>query len=261
MSSFQFRKFKDAERILGEIFEHRQSVICVHYSCESFYDRPCGTSPRVTSIAVRLLGTGQTRSFSIHQQAELSRLKLEDIPNQYDCLENRMLTQFYEFVAQHHTHKWMHWNMRDGNYGFEALAHRFRVLGGAPVDIQDAQKIDLARIMRDFLGPEYVPHPRLAKLLELNNMTPQNFMSGAQEAEAFTSREYVRLHQSTLSKVDAIANIVEEAVADRLACDNSYFARRGLTFSSTAEILKNHPIYGFLAILATVIAIYGFFYG
>ena len=42
----------------------------IHYSCESFYDRPEGQSPRITSIAVRRLDTGQTLSFSIYQVAE-----------------------------------------------------------------------------------------------------------------------------------------------------------------------------------------------
>jgi len=43
----------------------RRAAWVIHYSCESFYDRPNGASPRITSIAVRKLDSGQTLSFSI----------------------------------------------------------------------------------------------------------------------------------------------------------------------------------------------------
>ena len=259
MSNFQFQRYKEGTITLKDILQHKQAVICVHYSCESFYERPSGLSPRVTVIALRFLGTGQTKSFSIHQQAELSDSGIDDISDQYDHLEKKMLKRFYDFVKQYSTYKWMHWNMRDGNYGFEALTHRYSVLGGTPEDIQDAQKIDLARVMHQFLGPQYVPHPRMAKLLERNNMTPRNFISGAEEAEAFADREYVKLHQSTLSKVDAIADIAEAAVANRLLCDNNYFTRRGLTISTAGDILKDHPAIALLPILAALIAVWNFF--
>ena len=90
-------------------------------------------------------------------------------------------------------------------------------------------------------------------------MTPRNFISGAEEAEAFADREYVKLHQSTLSKVDAIADIAEAAVANRLLCDNNYFTRRGLTISTAADILKDHPAIALLPILAALIAVWNFF--
>lgn len=261
MSNFQFQRYNEARKILKDVFEHKHTVICIHYSCESFYDRPGGTSPRVTSIAVRFLGTGQTKSFSIHQQAELSKTEQDDIPKRYDCLEKKMLDEFYSFVTQYNTHKWVHWNMRDGNYGFEAIAHRYSVLGGTPKAIHDTQKIDLARVMHQFLGPKYVPHPRMAKLLARNNMTPRNFLSGAEEAEAFINCEYVKLHQSTLCKVDAISDIAEAAISDRLLVDNSYLARRGLTLSTIGGILKDHPLVVLLMILAALIAVGDHLYG
>jgi hypothetical protein len=35
--------------------------------------------------------------------------------------------------------KYVHWNMRDVNYGFQAIEHRFRVLGGEPYIVEDAR--------------------------------------------------------------------------------------------------------------------------
>ena len=65
-ASERLRRLRKARKQLTEINEKRGNVVVIHYSCESFYDRSDGTSPRITSIAVRNLATGQTESFSIH---------------------------------------------------------------------------------------------------------------------------------------------------------------------------------------------------
>ncbi len=61
----------------------------INYSCESFYDRSEGQTPRVTSIAVRNYASGQTESFSIHKVAELNRVEFAEIDKNYDVLEKR----------------------------------------------------------------------------------------------------------------------------------------------------------------------------
>ena len=251
----QYARFKESTSTLRKLFERRHDVLFIHYSCESFYDRPAGTSPRITSLAVRFLGSGQTISFSIHQQAELDGVATEVIYEQYDQLEKKMLDAFYGFVERYSGCQWVHWNMRDANYGFEAISHRYRVLGGKPTEIQDSNKIDLARALHDVLGPKYIEHPRLYRLLERNEMVPRNLLSGEEEATAFENSEYVRLHQSTLSKVDALMNVAEAALTDRLQCNNGYFKRRGMTLSTVVLIVKDHPIFAVVSIVAVIVGL------
>lgn len=43
--------------------------------------------------------------------------------------------------------------------------------------------------------------------MEKNHITKLDFLTGAEEASAFEAKEYVKLHQSTLRKVDVIAII------------------------------------------------------
>lgn len=256
MPRHQFTAFRAAGQIINDLISDQNNVVVIHYSCESFYDRPDGSSPRITSIAVRHFGSGQTESFSIHQEAELQGIRPESIEAYYNELELSMLNRFEAFVRQNASKKWVHWNMRDGNYGFQAIAHRHRVLGGNPALIQDSHKIDLARILHDFLGPKYQPHPRLENLLKAGDMVPRNFLNGSQEAEAFEDGEFVKLHQSTLCKVDAFANIIESADANRLSTVNGYWERRGLTYSTALELVKDHPIVvtiGCLASIATTV--------
>jgi hypothetical protein len=140
----RFQKRKEAKKLLAECLRNPETVIVVHYSCESFYDRPDGSSPRITSIAVRKLDSGLTTSFSIHQMAERKHLSREKLEEQYDELEKQMLKEFYEYVKQHQTHKWVHWNMRDANYGFPAIEHRYRVLGGTSVQLHESKLFDLS---------------------------------------------------------------------------------------------------------------------
>ncbi|MEW9677910.1 hypothetical protein ABRT01_17430 [Lentibacillus sp. L22] len=109
--------------------------------------------------------------------------------------------------------------MRDINFGFEAINHRYSVLGGTPSIIHDNNKYDLARKMVDIYGTYSKEHPRFEKLIEKNNITKKDFLSGATEAEAFENKEFVKLHQSTLRKVDILHIIVERIIEDNLETD------------------------------------------
>ena len=103
----------------------------IHYSCESFHIIADSRTPRITSIAVRYYNTGQTTSFSIHKDAEKQGM-LETIDQHFDELEKMMLYDFYEFVPLYIEPKRIHWNMWDINYGFQAIEHRYSVLGEIP---------------------------------------------------------------------------------------------------------------------------------
>jgi len=50
-------------KVLDKLFEDAANVWVIHYSCESFYNRTEGRSPRITSIALRKLDTAQSISF------------------------------------------------------------------------------------------------------------------------------------------------------------------------------------------------------
>ena len=217
--STKLRRRCEAKEQLSELEAKRSHVIAIHYSCESFCVRPDGTSPRITSIAARNLATAQTTSFSIHQFAERDKISIEDINEHYDELEKRMLEEFYDYAKRCGNHIWLHWNMRDINYGFQALEHRLKTLGGKPLEIPESHRRDLARLLQDLYGSSYVRHPRLEGLVEKNDITHPHFLSGQAEAEAFKERDYVKLHQSTLRKVHVISDIIDLTSAGRLKTD------------------------------------------
>ncbi len=59
----RYKRHKQAKKILKEIEKSSRDYLVIHYSCESFYDIQDGRTPRITSIAVRELDSGQTHSF------------------------------------------------------------------------------------------------------------------------------------------------------------------------------------------------------
>ena len=222
------KRQKASRKIIDRLFEDAANVWVTHYSCESFYDRTDGRSPRITSIAVRKLDSGQTVSFSIHQVAELDGIDLADITAHYDALEKKMLDAFFAHIGGHRGMKFLHWNMRDINYGFAAIEHRYRVLGGIPTFIiPDDNKFDLARLLIDIYGVGYTGHPRLTTLLNKNKIQPRDFQNGASEAEAFEQGNFVGLHQSTLRKVDMIANLAGRARDRSLKTNTTWWEMHG----------------------------------
>lgn len=249
------RRQREGWTVVDSLRAEAANCWIIHYSCESFYDRPDGRSPRITSIAVRKFDTGQTLSFSIHQIAEERQIPFAGIEQHYDALEREMLTRFYSHVGGHRGMRYVHWNMRDINYGFAAIEHRFRVLSGEPVIIEDDKKIDLSRVLIDIYGVGYAGHPRLTSLLTINHITPRDFMTGQQEADAFEQRNYVGLHQSTLRKVDVIANILSRVQDRALRTNTTWWEMHGGRMRGAWNWIAENKTIALLASMASIIAL------
>lgn len=245
------RRKKELERI-DRIMEHPEDTLIIHYSCESFYDREDGKTPRVTSIAVRNLESGQTESFSIHKIAEQQKIPFETIHEHYDQLEKEMLEEYFKFLNENQGKTWVHWNMRDINYGFSALEHRFKALGGSPFMLTEGKKFDLSRAMVSLYGISYIGHPRLTKLIEKNNITSKDFLTGKEEADSFENKEYVKLHQSTLRKADILANIFERVADGTIKTNSKWYEIYGVHPNVLIELIKQHWIFTFLGLIALV---------
>jgi len=260
----KWKRKKAALKQIDEIESKRDNVLIIHYSCESFYDIKDGRTPRVTSIAVRNFSTGQTSSFSIHKSAEQMGASLEEIDARYDEFEKHMLDEYFDFIKSRHGYTFIHWNMRDINYGFQAIEHRYSVLGGDPFIIDDARKFDLARALVAIYGINYIGHKpsgRLHNLVEHNRMTMKDTLTGAEEAAAFENIEFVKLHQSTLRKADIMANILERVVDGSLKTNASWWDLHGAHPSILVEVATKHWGWVLFTVLATIVGVVGAFAG
>lgn len=249
----RIKTHKKAKEIINNFYDHDSHCLIIHYSCESFYDIKDGKTPRITSIAVRYLSTAQTKSFSIHKVAELKKIETGDIHSNYDALEKEMLKDFYEFVKEHKDFRWIHWNMRDINYGFEALKYRAAILGTKSVDIQDENKYDLARLLIDKYGKGYSGHPRLQSILSLNKISSKHWLNGDEEAKAFDNKEFVKLHQSTLAKVDVLDNILKLTAQEDLKTLSKLRDIYGISPQGLFELAKDNWFYSLILIILTTL--------
>lgn len=208
---------RSAQRKLLHLYSRIDQVIVIHYSCESFNDSEGGQTPRVSSIACRKLDSGQTKSFSIHLASELPEFFGVNVWDEYDSMEKKLLGDFFSFVREHNAYAyWVHWNMRDIKFGYPLIEHRYKVLGGEPIKISDEKKFDLSRLLVTRYGKRYIGHPRLESIINLNDVTKIDFLSGEEEAAAFKRGEFLVMHQSTLRKVEALSSLLEAAVFRKL---------------------------------------------
>ncbi|TDV60277.1 hypothetical protein [Pseudomonas sp. LP_7_YM] len=253
---------KESRELINALFQDSTRVYVIHYSCESFYEGSTGASKRVTSIAVRNLKTGQTSSWSLHKSAELDG-QLESMHENLDRYEKSMLDGYFTFLEQHSGCRFIHWNMRDEHFGFYALEHRYRVLKGVPYELQDDKKVDLARVLVDLFGKKYAPHEdskgrsgRIMSLAELNKVTDKDALSGKEEAAAFVTGDFLKMHRSTLRKLDMFANFFERTHKGDLVTKASWLDRVGVHPVAVIEWLKSHPVVsGFILIGAILGAI------
>lgn len=253
---------KRALEVIDRIVDHPEDALVIHYSCESFYDRDDGRTPRVTSIAVRNLDSGQTESFSIHKIAEQRGIDFKEIHNHYDDLEKEMLEEYFQCVTENQGKSWVHWNMRDINYGFIALEHRLKALNGTPFVLSESKKFDLARAMVSLFGVGYIDHPRLVKIIEKNKITDKDMLTGEEEAAAFENKEYVKLHQSTLRKADILANLFERAADGTVKTNSKWYEIYGIHPKVLVELVREHWMFGvvgFVALVGSLLRIFGVF--
>lgn len=260
----RIEKRRQARAKLDEMMRNPNFVNVIHYSSQTIHEDLVGSPRRITSIAVLNLGSGQIRSFSIHLLAERRRedgsiRSLDDIQAQYDQLERQMLTEYYEFVKTHVGYTWLHWNMRDTGFGFPALDHRFQSLvkQAEPVQIPDAQKVNLPDILRAVYGRGFAADPQMQDLMTLNGMTYPDFLTGRQEAEAFSERRYVAMHASTMRKVQMFRNFTYLAWEGRLRTRGGRWQRALETPVGVIENVTDHWMFKLLGAISIIITLLG----
>ena len=171
-----------------------------------------------------------------------------------------MLSDFFEFLKYRQPFYFVHWNMRDGNYGFSAIEHRYQVLGGDPYQVPDDKKFDLARGLVSLFGRQYVGHGnsgRFHELLRLNKMTNKGALTGKEEADAFDSGEYIKLHQSTLRKVDCLSNIFERIDDGSIVTNATWQDKYGMHPKILVEYVKDHWVWSVVVMIAIISGLVG----
>lgn len=243
---------KKGKNTLKEIECNLNNHLIIHYSCELFTSEG-GKSPRITCIAIYSFESKQIKMFSLSLSAEELHISVEDIPNNYDKVEKHMLKDYFSFVSTHRNYNWIHWNMRSPNYGFFALEHRYKVLGGKPIILQDSKKIDLASLLIDIYGDNYIEHPKMISLIKLNKISEKDFMSGPDEGESFKINNFFKISMSCSRKVHAFASILDKAINNNLKVRTSWIQQYGVSIQGVYEMLQEKWWWAFLTWIIGII--------
>lgn len=258
LTSKRLEEREEGLDILNKIYKEKAKSLIIHYSCESFVTSH-GRTPRITSICLRFLETAQTRSFSIHLQAQFDNKDFNNLSdNDYDEIEKKVLNDFYEFAESHKKYNWIHWNMRNSNFGFEAIANRYKILKGTPFIIDEDRRYDFPRILSKIYTHNYekdAPDGRLLNLANRNSIDTRDALKGKDESLAFENKKYLELHKSTLRKLDVIDYIFDRTYKNELIVNSRKKEIYGYTIPGIIEIVKNNWI--LLAIWTILIYILG----
>lgn len=226
-----------------------ENFYVIHYSCQSLYDDNEALSPHITSIAITHFATEQTVSFSTHSIAEELHIARDNVQNRFDEVEIKLLEGFYNFVRDRRDKYWVHWNMRNLTYGFEHIEHRYRVLGGQNASVIPVERrLNLNDLLSDRYGDDYAAHPKLKSLMELNGEVHRHFLSGKEEVQAFQRNEFIRMHNSTLSKVGFFCSVISKMLSGSLHTDS-----RGLGVTLD-KLFEGRPVKAITAV-GTVVGI------
>lgn len=199
-------------RVLTQAIERAESIMAVHYASGNLYkakDNPVA----VTCISVTDLSNGSTQAFS------LSDIKGESIEDR----ERELLTKFFDFLNEHQDSKLIHWNMDKADYGFGALANRYKWLTGAdPTYRPPSDRLfDLDQLLTEKYGEGYVPHPKLPNLGALNKVSQRYWMTGKDEADKAEAEDFGAIQRSTSEKSRGIAHLFEAFMAGSLVTQDS----------------------------------------
>jgi hypothetical protein len=208
----------DSDNFIQSVRKHPDRFYIIHYSSQSLYDEGVdGFSPRITSIVVMHYATRQTVSFALHAIAEYLSISKDEVENHYDAIEKELLERFFSFLRDRREKHWVHWNMRNLTFGFEHLEHRYRSLCKAePPSVPIEARLNLNDILRQRYGSHYVSDPKMKALMLLNGELDRRFLDGAQEADAFLRKDFIRMHSSTICKVEFFRHIISLAMDGKL---------------------------------------------
>jgi len=248
----QWDRHKKAKKQISTIIEKYENYRIIHYSCQSFSRVENGQSAIITSVAIYSCVSDTTVSFDIQSVAERLQIEYYDINKKIKQIETEMLKDFFDYIKQDRQLIYLHWNMRDSQYGFQALSNRFSVLTGKKpeYEIPVNNQLNIARLLEDYYGFNYVADPKMKNIVVRNpEIKPKFMLDGLEEANAFDEGRYNDLHKSTLSKVRLFNNILILTSDRKLKVSTSRLKAFGVSPQVIFEMVKETWWWGILTFI------------
>lgn len=245
----------EAKKIVEGLRNNPSQALIIHYARQDLMDNEMGVkTPRIVAILIKSIDGGQHDCFAIHFEAEKAGLIPEDILDRYDFLEEKLLRSFNSYVENNKGCKWIHWDMNDVHFSFEAIRHRYNVLVPEIEQkfhvIPNHNRINLNSLLKVIYGDKYEKDPQFENLMKTNNggICKNGFLQIEAEAEAFKNLEFPSILESLRCKVNFLLEVVDKTISGDLKVSSRYFGNKLRTFIT-------HPVTATIALLLTLIGI------
>jgi len=189
--------------LLRRALESHQPVWTVHYACAGWKHADAGPL-EVSAVCFHEILTRTELTFSVTDRK--------------DGAERYVLESFFDFVANRKDAHFLHWNMNRSEFGFVALANRYRFVIGSdpPVAVAEGQQHDLDDLIGLAHGRDFAAHPKLHSLGLLNGYVFREWLTGPEQATAFDAGKHADLKRSCAGKVRLIAYLADRFLTGKL---------------------------------------------
>lgn len=197
----------------------------MHYATTDFDVEPI----KITSISVKDFASGHVESFTVNEKTT----------------EEQILKDFLSHMRKLKNYTIVTWNQKSAQYGPQQIRNRCKELGvskSLPFSIEDV--VDLDEIFGKEFGHEYIGHPKLQKLAELNNITLTGFVNGKQQIEFFHQNEYKKLENSVIRKTTTIYRFLTLSFENNLKT-------KGKKKKKSKQLSENIQFYIIIAVMAS----------
>jgi hypothetical protein len=243
-----------AKKLLEGLQNGSSQAFVIHYSRQNLNDNEEGrATPRIVAIMTKSIDGRETHCFAIHHEAEKADIISEEIDNYYDMLEERLLRSFNSFVGQNRNCMWLHWDMNDVHFGFEAIKHRYLVLCENTDEFNDIpvhNRININELLKNIFGSKYEKEPRFENLMKTNNDggVMEGFLSVTNEAKEFKKLGFPAILESLRCKVNFLLEVIDKAYNDTLKVSSRYLVNKLKGFIT-------HPVTATVSLILTLVSI------
>lgn len=248
-------KNTESKGIVERLKKNPNKSLIIHYSRQNLTDNESGVAtPRIIAILIKSLDGKENHCFAINYEAEKADVILENITDYYDQLEERLLKSFNTFVKNHRDCQWIHWDMNDVHFSFEAIEHRYQVMvdakGNDFQEISTNNRINLNSLLKSIFGSNYEKDPQLENLMKSNNdgVLKDRYLKLDEEAKAFKNLDFPAILESLLCKVNFLLDVVDKVSNGSLKVSSKYWINKLKAFIT-------HPITATISIILTLISI------
>ena len=259
MGSASIKMYKETNELLEKYASNRTGYVLIHYARQNCFSEIYEKGPRVVSIVVMNMGNEQMLTFSLLKSSENYGVDFFSLTDEEkDNVEYKMLESFYECVERNKDKTWLHWNMKNNNFGFYAINERYKCLGGTPFAFDDAKLVNISDLLKRKYGPNFARDcqwkgeevGKMYDIFSLNKITDAKILGGEAEIKEYILKNLLSVEQSVLAKIKALKIIVEKLVNNVLVTRGSVLKDvYGIGVNSIARYIQDNAT---LAILSSV---------